>query len=174
MNFKTPLNNSAMDSFLRLCLALFLFSAFAFLISYFKKRANIKLLLFALSLIMMYYVIVLATEIEDRYGEYGLVGVAILKKSEDAKIWDIDTLLMSCRVLGRGADTAFLAQVIEAARQKGAQTVRGKYIPTPKNKMVEDLYKRHGFSSGAEEGEWTVCQEKIAVPEYINTTLSTC
>ncbi len=63
MTFKTPLNNSAMDSFLRLCLALFLFSAFAFLISYFKKRANIKLLLFALSLIMMYYVIVLATEI---------------------------------------------------------------------------------------------------------------
>ncbi|MBK6896658.1 MAG: HAD-IIIC family phosphatase [Alphaproteobacteria bacterium] len=118
--------------------------------------------------------IVLATEIEDRYGEYGLVGVAILKKSEDPKIWDIDTLLMSCRVLGRGADTAFLAQVIEAARQKGAQTVRGKYIPTQKNKMVEDLYKRHGFTSGAEEGEWTIEQkQKIDVPDYIATMLTT-
>lgn len=115
--------------------------------------------------------VVLATEIEDRYGEYGLVGVAILKKSQDAKIWDIDTFLMSCRVLGRGADTAFLAQTIDAARQKGAQTVRGKYIPTPKNRMVEDLFKRHGFSSGSGEGEWVLGNEKIAVPEYIETKL---
>ncbi len=116
--------------------------------------------------------VVLATEIEDRYGEYGLVGVAILKKSDDAEIWDIDTFLMSCRVLGRGADTAFLAQTIDAARQRGAQTVRGQYIPTQKNKMVEDLYKRHGFSPGAYESEWTIGQDKITVPEYIATALT--
>ncbi|MCB1681882.1 MAG: HAD-IIIC family phosphatase [Alphaproteobacteria bacterium] len=118
--------------------------------------------------------IVLATEIEDRYGEYGLVGVAILKKNpEDAKVWDIDTMLMSCRVLGRGADTAFLAQVIEAARQKGAQTVRGKYLPTQKNKMVEDLYKRHGFEATGEEGSWAFQKGQIIdVPDYIDTSLS--
>ncbi len=61
--FKTPLNSSALNSFLISCSALFFFSAFAFLISYFRKRSSVKLLLFALSLILMYYMFILATEI---------------------------------------------------------------------------------------------------------------
>ena len=117
--------------------------------------------------------ILLATEIEDRYGEYGLVGVSILLKRESSDIWDIDTLLMSCRVLGRGADTAFIAQIIESARQNGASEIRGKYIPTQKNAMVKDLYERHGFAYDAAADEWVLKAENtINVPEYIDTSLT--
>jgi len=62
-SFKTPLNSASLDLFLKCCLVLFLFSAFAFLISYFRKKSSVKLLLFALSLILMYYMFVLATEV---------------------------------------------------------------------------------------------------------------
>ncbi len=117
--------------------------------------------------------ILLATEIEDRYGEYGLVGVSILLKRKGSDIWDIDTLLMSCRVLGRGADTAFIAQIIEAARQNGASEIRGKYIPTQKNAMVKDLYERHGFAYDDAADEWVFKAENtIDVPEYIDTSLT--
>lgn len=119
--------------------------------------------------------LVLATEIEDRYGEYGLVGVAILTRSDEKGVWDIDTLLMSCRVLGRGADTAFLSKVVEAAARCGAQTVRGRYIPTLKNRMVEDLFSRHGFlRDSADTSCWRIDAgaEAVAFPGYIECTLS--
>lgn len=118
--------------------------------------------------------VVLATEIEDRYGEYGLVGVAILRRGGEGGVWDIDTLLMSCRVLGRGADTAFLAQILEAAAKYGAERVRGRYIPTQKNRMVEDLYPRHGFQSCEEVGLFylNLATKSIQVPGYIETNLT--
>lgn len=117
--------------------------------------------------------IVLSTEIEDRYGEYGLVGVAILTRKDGGAVWDIDTLLMSCRVLGRGADTAFLAQVIAAAAKRGAKFVNGKYIPTQKNRMVEDFYHRHNFKQADEDGVWKIEADEHAldVPAYIETNL---
>ena len=58
--------------------------------------------------------LVLGMDIKDKYGDYGLVGVAILKK--DIKSCVIDTLLMSCRVLGRGAEDTFIAKIAEAAK----------------------------------------------------------
>ena len=69
--FKTPINSSAIDWFLRYSLILFLISAIYFLVSYFRNRnikyASYKLLLSALGLIMMYYVFVLATEVNIFY-----------------------------------------------------------------------------------------------------------
>ncbi len=53
--------------------------------------------------------LVLGMDIKDKYGDYGLVGVAILKKQDSSCI--IDTLLMSCRVLGRGAEDTFIAKL---------------------------------------------------------------
>ncbi len=121
--------------------------------------------------------IVLAAEIEDRYGAYGLVGVAVLKRrnafASDREIWDIDTFLMSCRVLGRGAETAFLAKIIEAARRLGADEVRGKYIPTQKNRLVKDIYKNHTFDYHEDCDEWSIDAKKpLEVAEYIKSNLT--
>jgi FkbH-like protein len=97
--------------------------------------------------------LVLAMNIEDKYGDYGLVGVSILKKENTTCI--IDTLLMSCRVLGRGAEEAFIARLSEAAAMiLECVELRGKYIPTAKNSMVKNLYARLNFTRVGQTNEW--------------------
>ena len=80
----------------------------------------------------------------DRFGDNGIIRVLIADKGGEA--WEIDTWLMSCRVLGRRVEEACLAHLVAAARQAGAKALVGKYIPSPKNEMVADHYSKLGFS----------------------------
>ena len=73
----------------------------------------------------------------------------------DAKL-EIDTWLMSCRVLQRGVEQLALNLVAQKAAGLGCQDIVGVYIPTEKNGMVRDLYPRLGFqSTGESEGKTT-------------------
>jgi FkbH-like protein len=114
--------------------------------------------------------LVLGMDIKDKYGDYGLVGVAILKKENQSCV--IDTLLMSCRVLGRGAEDTFIAKIAEAARTLECDEMRGKYIPTAKNGMVKDLYQRFNFSYDPQSDEWIVkLSEAPKTREHIDAVL---
>jgi FkbH-like protein len=95
--------------------------------------------------------VVRAIRVADKFGDYGLVGVAILHVA--AEEWEIDTLLMSCRVLSRGVESTFLATLAGEAAQRGAKALIGRYIPTPKNPLVADLYPKHGFTE-VSDGEF--------------------
>jgi FkbH-like protein len=114
--------------------------------------------------------LVLGMDIKDKYGEYGLVGIAILRKQD--KICLIDTLLMSCRVLGRGAEDTFVAKLAEAAKILECSEMRGKYVPTAKNGMVKDLYKRFNFSYDSQSDEWVAPLSDVPkAPEHIDVSL---
>ena len=63
---------------------------------------------------------------------------------------EIDTFLMSCRVIGRTVETALLAQVAAEARTGGASSLEGWFLPTKKNAPAKDFYARHGFELAAE------------------------
>lgn len=76
--------------------------------------------------------------VEDRFGDNGITGLMILIPESG---WSIDTLLMSCRVLGKGIEEAFFKTVI--SRYEGALTAQ--YIPTAKNEQVADFYDRMGL-----------------------------
>ena len=90
--------------------------------------------------------------VRDRFGDYGLTGVGILKFAEN--VAHIDSLLLSCRVLGRQAEFALLSRLISSAWERpGVTIVNGYFLPTPKNKQVEDLYDRAGFARLAHEHE---------------------
>ena len=116
------------------------------------------------------HALVLGMDIKDKYGDYGLVGVAILKKENQSCV--IDTLLMSCRVLGRGAEDTFIAKLAEAARTLDCDEMRGRYIPTAKNAMVKDLYQRFNFSYDSQTDEWFVkISEAPKTPEHIDAVL---
>src|SRR5262249_17336163 len=82
--------------------------------------------------------------LRDRYGDMGLVCVGILREV-DSTVWEIDTLLMSCRVMGRQVEDAFLAYLMEVAQERGAKTLRGVYIPTRKNEPVRDFFSARDF-----------------------------
>ena len=75
--------------------------------------------------------VVQAVRVSDRFGDYGLVGLVIAIDAADAV--EVDTLLLSCRVLGRGVEHAMLASLGKLAQARGKARVRLHLIRTPKN-----------------------------------------
>jgi len=106
---------------------------------------------------------------QDRFGDYGMTGAALLR--ERGAAWEIDTFLLSCRVLGREVETAFLSALARAAAVRGCRTMVGRFVPTAKNAPAADFLPRHGFAR-AETGEWTAAAAAIpAVPRHVTLTL---
>jgi len=108
--------------------------------------------------------------VTDRYADNGLVGVAIARV--EGGIFEIDSFLMSCRVIGRTVETALLAHVVTEARTQGFATLQGWYLPTRKNAPAADFYARHGFEPVGETAEGTLWRldlaaKEIHVPEWI-------
>jgi FkbH-like protein len=85
---------------------------------------------------------VLMLEYRDRFGDEGSVALAIVDLAEAR----IDTLLTSCRVIGRKVEDRLLDKAIELCRARGHQRIVGEYIPTKKNHLVADFYDTHGFA----------------------------
>jgi FkbH-like protein len=105
----------------------------------------------------------------DRYGDNGIVGVAILVKIKH-RAWLIDSMLLSCRVIGRKIETVFLAEIIEILRSDNADVVYGQYLPTKKNHIVSDFYKQHSFQLTDKKNnfwKFTLKESYIIKPNYI-------
>jgi FkbH-like protein len=96
---------------------------------------------------------VYSLRVKDRYADNGLVGVAIL--AEKGEVCEIDTLLLSCRVIGRTVETAFLSKLADEARTAGAVRLEGWFLPTKKNTPAKDFYAQHGFEVATETPEGT-------------------
>ncbi|OLS31296.1 MAG: hypothetical protein ThorAB25_03850 [Candidatus Thorarchaeota archaeon AB_25] len=115
--------------------------------------------------------IVYSMAVTDKFGDEGVVGVAIVKMKDDD--WWIDSLLMSCRVIGRSAETALLARIVSDARAKKAKRIIGEYIPTKKNPPAADLFEKHGFgmptTSDNNGTTWTLDldTDTVEVPDWI-------
>lgn len=90
--------------------------------------------------------------LRDRFGDYGLVSVIILKRM-GAQTFFIDTWLMSCRVLKRGVETFVMNRLVDIAKTEGASYLTGEYIATAKNALVKNFYERSGFEKD-ENGIW--------------------
>jgi len=95
--------------------------------------------------------------LKDRFGDNGLVSALIIK--HQAKVVFIDTWVMSCRVLSRGMEEFICSEIMALAKRSHSAIVRGKYIPSKKNKMVSSLYKRLGFKLVKEESDGTTFWE---------------
>lgn len=105
-------------------------------------------------------------EVADRFGSYGLVGVAISTHDQDGN-WYVDTFLLSCRVLRRGVETAFLAAVVEDLRHGSMASVTGTFVPSAKNAQVSEFYLEHGFAP-AGDGKFVLgVSDGVAVPSHI-------
>ena len=74
---------------------------------------------------------VLRVRVRDRFGDYGLVGLVVADCRGDTLA--VDTLLLSCRVLGRGVEHAILRRLGELAREQGLSHVYLPFLATPKN-----------------------------------------
>ena len=81
--------------------------------------------------------------VKDKFGDNGLAGLAIVKKGSAA--WLIETLLLSCRIIGRRVEDVMLAQIAAQAKKVGVKKLVGEFIATAKNAPAKDFYKKHGF-----------------------------
>ena len=86
---------------------------------------------------------VLSLRVMDRFGNSGIVGACVLKYTERKAVFD--TLLLSCRVLGRGVEDILVIQALKVAKQRGCEVVIGEYYPTAKNAQVRDFFPKQGF-----------------------------
>ena len=115
---------------------------------------------------------VYAMRVADRFGDFGLTGVAIAVP--DGKIWHIDSFLLSCRVIGKSVESALLAAIASDARAAGARCLTAEFLPSGRNAPARDLLPRHGF---APEGErmWTRSLETPGpqLPEWIDDSQPT-
>jgi len=116
---------------------------------------------------------VYSVRVRDRFGDNGLVGVAITR--DLGRNCLIDSLLLSCRVLGREVETALLFFLTVQARRRGAEVLQGWFRPTAKNALARDFYARQGFRLVREEEEgslWSLdlLASSVACPEWMKVT----
>ncbi|WP_448377130.1 HAD-IIIC family phosphatase [Fervidobacterium sp.] len=83
--------------------------------------------------------------VEDRFGEYGKVLLAFVKKDYSSKVAEFENLLMSCRVFGRYLEDQFVGFIENELLKEGIQQVKARYIPTAKNKPAQDFFDRLGY-----------------------------
>ncbi|GAA1918608.1 HAD-IIIC family phosphatase [Streptomyces durmitorensis] len=106
----------------------------------------------------------LVAGLEDRYGTYGKIGLALVERGEDA--WTVKLLLMSCRVMSRGVGSVLLAHLIREAAAAGVR-LRAEFVPTNRNRSMYVTYKFAGFRETTTNGEISVLEHDLArVPEF--------
>jgi FkbH-like protein len=105
-------------------------------------------------------VFTLQVRLADIFGDNGMISVVICRPAE-AGVWEIDTWLMSCRVLGRKVEHMVLREILEHARAVGIRKLSGVYRPTDRNKLVVDHYAKLGFAKAGEEETGLTCWELL-------------
>jgi len=83
--------------------------------------------------------------VEDRFGEYGKVLLAFVKKDYLNRTAEFENLLMSCRVFGRYLEDQFVGFIENELLKEGIQELRARYIPTTKNKPAQDFFDRLAY-----------------------------
>jgi len=112
---------------------------------------------------------VFSVKVEDKFGDNGLTGIAIIEKKE--RKWIIDSFLLSCRVIGRRIEETILAYILEEAEKEKVDVLIGEFIPTKKNDPAKDFYRKNGFELIGEKKDmqlWKFPVEKsYKYPEFI-------
>lgn len=100
--------------------------------------------------------LLLVASLEDRFGTYGKVGLALIDRNgaesigeaaggdDGREAWFLRLLLMSCRVMSRGAGSILLSHVLQRARDEGARLL-AEFRPTDRNRQMLITYKFSGF-----------------------------
>jgi FkbH-like protein len=115
----------------------------------------------------------LAVRVVDTFGDNGIVGLLLARKI--GKVCDVDTFLLSCRVINRAIEAVMLHWLTSNALKEGFEAVEGWIHVTERNVPVRDLYASHGFSaieSNERSTRWRLelRNAHIAVPEWFQIT----
>ena len=93
--------------------------------------------------------------VKDKFGDNGITGCVIINLDNIGEdlVATIDSLLLSCRILGKGIEDAFLIKILYLLFEKNIKKINAQYIPTPRNSQVKDFYEKHSFRLVSEINE---------------------
>ena len=107
--------------------------------------------------------------LKDNFGDMGVVGF-LLASPADASTLEIDTLLLSCRALGRTLEHFIIADLLEFAKARDFEFIRGIYIPSEKNSQTKDLFEKFGFKKESENADtsvsWILEVKRAEIPAH--------
>ena len=101
-------------------------------------------------------------DVSDRFGKYGITGLLIWREITGAL--DVDTFLLSCRVLGRGVEHRVLAHIAQTAIDRGLSAVRIRVEPTRKNQPARQFL--HDVAVRFEQQAGPALQYQLPAAEY--------
>jgi FkbH-like protein len=87
--------------------------------------------------------LVYCVSVKDKFGDNGISILTIIKIVDNIAF--LDSFLLSCRILGRNIESAFLNYIINILKEKNIKTIKSVYIPSNKNKQTENFYEKMNF-----------------------------
>lgn len=110
----------------------------------------------------------LVAGLEDKFGDYGKIGLTLLECSKD--IWTIKLFIMSCRVMSRGVGSILINYIMNLAKENNV-ILRAEFIHTDKNRMMYVTYKFAGFKENGENQEVIYLENSLeniqSFPKYV-------
>ena len=116
--------------------------------------------------------LLLVAGLEDRYGTYGKIGLALIAKQPGC--WTLKLLLMSCRVISRGVGSILISHILQLAKAAGVR-LQAEFKSTPRNRMMLVTYKFAGFQQVDKRGELLIFEHPLEgvqdFPPYVEVNL---
>jgi FkbH-like protein len=111
---------------------------------------------------------VVGLRVSDRFGDSGITGLAIVDKRRP-QVWRVRNFLLSCRVLGRTVEGAFLSWLIGRASRSRAGMVELAYVPTERNEVAYGFLEASGGKRSASGDIWTfdVSRPEVLPPHFV-------
>ena len=106
--------------------------------------------------------LLLVAGLEDRYGSYGKIGIALIEKTDET--WLLRLLLMSCRVMSRGVGKVLLSHILQQARAADKR-VRADFVRTPRNRAMYLTFKLAGFKEVERVGDVARLEHDLTIVE---------
>lgn len=117
----------------------------------------------------------LICELEDRFGSYGKIGLALISMGKD--YWRLEMMLMSCRVVSRGVGTVLLNYIMKEAK-KNNKKLLADFRDTGRNRMMKVSFRFSGFREKSSDGNGSYVLEHDLeniqdFPHYIEISINT-
>jgi FkbH-like protein len=112
--------------------------------------------------------LVVGLRVSDRFGDSGITGLAIVDKRRP-EVWRVRNFLLSCRVLGRTVEGAFLSWLIGRASQSRAGTVELHFVATDRNEVAYGFLEASGGMRSDAGDIWTfdVNRPEVLPPHFV-------
>jgi FkbH-like protein len=119
---------------------------------------------------------IFTVNVSDKFGDYGLVGVCVAFGR--GSVYEIDTLLFSCRVMSKGVEDYTVTSVLNHARAANFDKAVLRFKKGPKNDQMRTILSNNNFVEAEADDESVVfsfdlrAQQIKSFPKWLTSTKS--